>query len=139
VDAHRNDVLKRVEDRIGASSDRGFPTFGYFLQKVKIASSAAGMGSLPTHIQNALTASGSESVGIDGGFAVPPDFVPEVVRLITADDALLQMTDMRTTTSSALTIPKDETTPWQTSGGIQVLWENELAQASQSKPNLESS
>jgi hypothetical protein len=41
-----------------------------------------------------------------------------------------------TTSSNAITVPTDETTPWQSTGGVQAYWESEGGQKTQSKPQL---
>jgi HK97 family phage major capsid protein len=129
------DVIDRASLR-----QHGFRDFGDFLHTVRHSSMRENKGRPdPRLIQNAApSTTGNESVGADGGFAVPPQFVGEVVRKILQSDSLLLATDARTTQTNSLTIPKDETTPWQSSGGIQALWEDELDQNAQSKPSLTS-
>jgi HK97 family phage major capsid protein len=90
----------------------------------------------PRLIANAPTTYGQEGVGADGGFAVPPDFRTEIVKRVMGEDSLLSRCDQMLTSSNSITVPTDETTPWQTSGGIQAYWESEAGQKSQSKPQL---
>jgi HK97 family phage major capsid protein len=79
-----------------------------------------------------------EGVGADGGYLVPPDFRTTILQKVLAEDQLLSRTDQQMTTSSnSITIPVDETTPWQTSGGIQAYWEGEAATYLQSKAALQ--
>ena len=119
----------------------GFRDFGEFLKAVQNAGTFAGRNSPDVRliVNAAPNVAGNESVGADGGFAVPEDFVPEVVRKIFATDSLLMQTDVRTTKTNILTIPKDETAPWSTTSGIQAAWEDEFEQLSQSKPHLTAS
>jgi HK97 family phage major capsid protein len=56
---------------------------------------------------------------------------------VLGEDSLIGRTDQLTSGSNTFTIPTDETTPWQSSGGIQAFWENEGVAITQSKPNLE--
>jgi HK97 family phage major capsid protein len=113
----------------------GFRSQGdYFAAVVK--SSGKGAVADPRLIANAPTTYGQEGVGADGGFAVPPDFRTEIVRKVLGEDSLLSRTDQMTTSSNSITVPTDETTPWQTSGGIQAYWESEAGQKTQSKPQL---
>lgn len=115
---------------------QGFRSFGEFAVKVK----AAVRGSVdPRLVRNSPGSYGSEGVGEDGGFAVPPDFRQEIVVKVLGEQSLLGMTDQQTSSSNQLTIPKDETTPWQTSGGVQAYWENEGNQLKASKMELQSS
>lgn len=120
------------------SEDRGkwgWRSFGEFASSVRVAS--ARNGSLdPRLIANAPTTYGSEGVGEDGGFAVPPDFRTAIMEKVLAEDSLLSRTDQLTTTSNSITFPADETTPWDSSGGIQAYWSDEAALISQSKPSL---
>ena len=120
------------------SEDRGkwgWRSFGEFASSVRVAS--ARNGSLdPRLIANAPTTYGSEGVGEDGGFAVPPDFRTAIMEKVLAEDSLLSRTDQLTTSSNSITFPADETTPWDSSGGIQAYWADEAAQITQSKPSL---
>lgn len=113
----------------------GFRTAGEFFASV-VAGSARNAVADPRLILNAPTTYGSEGVGADGGFAVPPDFRTEIVKRVMGEDSLLARTDQMTTSSNSITVPTDETTPWQTSGGIQAYWESEAGQKTQSKPQL---
>jgi HK97 family phage major capsid protein len=113
----------------------GFRHAGEYLAAVMKASAKGGQTD-PRLIANAPTSYGQEGVGSDGGFAVPPDFRTQIVSKVMGEDSLLSRTDQMTTSSNAITVPVDETTPWQTSGGIQAYWEAEAAQKRQSKPIL---
>ena len=84
----------------------------------------------------AATTYGNETVGADGGFAVPPDFRASIMQTILAEDSLLGLCDQVTVDGNQFTCPMDETTPWQTTGGILANWEGEAAAAAQSKPQL---
>lgn len=87
-------------------------------------------------IKNAPTTYGNEGSGADGGFAVPPDFRNAIWQKVNGESSLLSRTDQMTTSSNRIVMPKDETTPWQTTGGILVYWEGENDQLTQSKPQL---
>lgn len=114
----------------------GFRNAGDYVLAVKNAS-ARGAVPDPRLIANANpTTYGSEGVGADGGFAVPPDFRATIVKKVMGEQSLLSMTDQNTTSSNNITVPVDETTPWQSSGGIQVYWESEAGLKGQSKPQL---
>lgn len=113
----------------------GFRSQGEFLAAV-VKSSGKGSAPDPRLIANAPSTYGSEGNGADGGFAVPPDFRTAIVTKVMAEDSLLGRTDQMTTSSNSITVPTDETTPWQTTGGIQAYWESEGGQKTQSKPAL---
>lgn len=118
----------------------GFRHFGEFAKSVASAAGVqrGGGGSVdPRLIANAPSSFGQEGSGSDGGFAVPPEFRQAIMIKVMGEDSLLSRTDQQTSSSNSLTIPKDETTPWQTSGGIQAAWEGEAGQLNQSKPSLQ--
>lgn len=114
----------------------GFRSFGEFAKVIRLAA----RGSMdPRLIANAAPSTfGAEGVGEDGGFAVPPDFRAEIVEKVMGEASLLGRTDAQVSSSNQLTIPKDETTPWQTSGGVQAYWESEGNVLRQSKLELQS-
>lgn len=98
---------------------------------------AAARGQIDPRLVAAATTYGNEATQADGGFAVPPDFRDTIVKKIEGEDSLLARTDQQFTSSNKLTVPLDNTTPWQTSGGIQAYWESEAATYTQSKPKLD--
>ncbi len=108
----------------------GFRSLGEFAASVR----QAVRGSVdPRLIANAPTTVSTEGVGVDGGYPVPPDFRQAIMTKVMGEDSLIARTDQMTTSSNVVTLPKDETTPWQTTGGIQVYWEGENSQLTQSK------
>jgi HK97 family phage major capsid protein len=84
----------------------------------------------------AATTYGNESSGSDGGYAVPVDFRAAIMQTILGEDSLLSRCDQVNCSGNTFTQPVDETTPWQTSGGIQAYWDGEAVAATQSKPTL---
>lgn len=88
-------------------------------------------------IQNAsMSTYGSEAVGADGGFAVPPEWRSEIMRMVEGEDSLLARTDQQRVSGNSITFPVDESTAWQTTGGIQTYWDGEASTITQSKPQL---
>lgn len=85
----------------------------------------------------ALSTVGSEGVGADGGFLIPPDFRGEIMDKVGADTSLLSLMRPLSTNSNHLILPVDESTPWGTTG-IQAYWESETAAMNQRKPVFES-
>jgi HK97 family phage major capsid protein len=83
----------------------------------------------------APTTYANEGTGADGGFLLAPEFSTQVAAWAFDDDALFARTDTYTTGSNNLSIPKDETTPWGTSG-VQCYWQGEASQVTQSKPKF---
>lgn len=122
--------------RAAAPGRSGFASAGEFLNAV-VLSSAQGATQDPRLMFNAAPSTfGSEGVGADGGFAVPPDFRAAIMQKVMGEDSLLSLTDQQTSSSNSITFPADETTPWQSSGGIQAYWESEGGLKTQSKPLL---
>ena len=135
----RNHQRPRVPAQAANPRERanwGWRSMGQFAAAVRTASARGGHMD-PRLMQNAPTEFGSEGQGEDGGFAVPPEFRREIVELIQADEELLSRTDQLFASGNSMTFPKDETTPWQTSGGIQAYWDGEAAKATESKPGLQ--
>lgn len=91
----------------------------------------------PRLLRNAPTTYGSEGIGQDGGFAVPPDFRATIVKMLDSEESLLARTDQMITSSNGITIPLDENPNWSSSG-VQSYWENEAGLKTQSKPALSS-
>lgn len=114
----------------------GWPSMGHFSLAVKQAC-ARGAVVDPRLVQNAPTTFGTEGVGEDGGFAVPPEFREAIMEKVMGEESLIGRTDQLTSSSNTLTIPSDETTPWQSTGGIQSFWQDEGGQLTQSKPALD--
>jgi HK97 family phage major capsid protein len=112
-------------------------TFGEFAKAVRRHCQPGGATDPRLTARMAPTNIGTGSVGADGGFAVPPDFRNEINELCMGERSLVGLCDQLTTSSSSLSLPKDATTPWQTSGGILAYWEGEGAQMTDSKPSLQ--
>jgi HK97 family phage major capsid protein len=127
--------LDPVQPRPAASGKFGFRSFGDFAVTVRRA--AIEPGNLDKRLLNVATTFGSEGTGADGGFAVPPDFRQAIWQKVMSEENLLLRSDQLETGSNNLIYPKDESAPWDSSGGIQVYWEGEGTQIPQSKPALE--
>jgi HK97 family phage major capsid protein len=127
----RNTVLSTVEQR----QRWGFRDFGEFCSSVKNAALNPGKADARL-IQNALSTYGSEGVAADGGFAVPPEWRSSIMEAVAGEDSLLARTDQQVASGNSITFPVDETTAWQTSGGILAYWDGEASTMTQSKPQL---
>lgn len=134
-DEERPKAKVHARPRSEDSGKWGWRSFGEFAASVRNASARAGSID-PRLVANAPTTYGSEGVGEDGGFAVPPDFRTAIMEKVMGEDSLLSRTDQMTTSSNSITFPADETTAWDASGGIQAYWSDEAAQIAQSKPAL---
>lgn len=114
----------------------GWRNFGEFARGVMLGSNKA-QPQIDARFVNAPTIYGSETVGADGGFAVPPEFRTAIMEKVLGEESLLSRTDLQTISGNTLVIPKDNTTPWQTTGGMQAYWGDEGALKTQSKPALD--
>lgn len=115
-----------------SKSSHGFRSLGEF----SIAAFRTKAGKHDQRIMNAPTTFGSEGINQDGGFAVPPEFRQNIMKQVLAEDSLLGRCDQQITSSNSLALPLDNTTPWQTSGGVQANWTGEGGVITGSKPQL---
>jgi len=111
----------------------GFKSFGEYAFHVRAA--ALGNGRLDPRLQAAATTYGNEGSGPDGGFSVPEQFATDIYSTALEEQSLLAMADDTPVTGNSMTFPKDETTPWG-STGITATWDGEGETASQKKPVL---
>lgn len=119
---------------ITARGTGGFHNFGDFALAVRRASFKENP-QVDARLQNAaLSTYGNEGTGADGGFTVPPDYRSEILTKAFGEDSLIARTDQLRTAGNSITLPTDETTPWDSSGGIQAYWVGEAGTKTQSKP-----
>lgn len=127
--------IEPVESKF-LSKNGGFRTLGELASKVALACTRGGQMDPRLERLAAASTYGNESSGADGGFAVPPDFRTSIMETVLAEESLLSRCDQVTVDGNQFTCPMDETSPWQTSGGIQAYWDGEAVAATQSKPAL---
>jgi HK97 family phage major capsid protein len=101
-------VPRRVDPR------GGFQSLGEFASAVRQGSAQGAQ--IDNRLLAAATTFGTEGVGADGGFAVPTEYSREIWQKVMGEDSLATRCDQLVTGSNSMTLPKDETTPWQTSG-----------------------
>lgn len=118
----------------GTNGSLGFRSMGEWAIQARRTHLNPGAGD--PRILNAPSTFGSEGVNTDGGFAVPPDFRENIMKLVLGEESLLARTDQQTTSSNGLTLPIDATTPWQSSGGVLGGWVGEGGTITGSKPKL---
>lgn len=108
----------RVDARTG-----GFRHLGEFASCVRAAAlrEEGAMGRL-----SVLNANMGELTGEDGGILVPAEFRESIMKVVEGEESLLSRCDASTTARNAVMHPKDETTPWGTSG-IRAYWEGEAS------------
>lgn len=125
----------RIEGGTPAGATRGsygFRSFGEFA----IAARKTWGGRPDARIMNAPATFGAEGTNADGGYALPPDFRDQIMKIVMGEESLLARTDQQVTTSNSITLPQDATTPWQTSGGVLGGWLGEGADMAVTKPSL---
>jgi HK97 family phage major capsid protein len=116
------------------SARMGFKSFGEFA--LTLVDHAKQKQVAVERMHNVVSTFGSESVGADGGFIVPPEFRQSIWEKVNTQENLLTRCAQLQVGGNSITIPKDETTPWQTSGGILTYWEGEGDATTASKPQL---
>lgn len=131
-DGLRNSAVRTPEER----GRWGFHSFGEFALVCQRAARPGGQIDNRLAVMNAAPTNPAAE-GEDGGYLVPPDFRQEIMGKVMAEDELLPRTDQIPTSGNSITFPKDETTPWQSSGGIQAYWEGEARQYQGSRPVFE--
>jgi len=128
----RNTVLRTQEER----ARWGFRDFGEFCMSVKNAALSPSQTDQRLLVNAAASTYGSEGVGADGGFAVPPEWRATIMDAVMGEDELITRCDQQPVSGNSITFPVDETTAWQTTGGILAYWDGEAAAMTQSKPAL---
>ena len=128
-------VAVSAEPRVD-NSKFGFRSFGAFAQAVRNAKVGHETEDV-RKLYNTATTYGNEGTGADGGYLVPPSFSAEIWKKVQAEENLMNRCAQLVTDGNSMTIPKDESTPWQTSGGVLVYWEGEGAAPTASKPLFE--
>lgn len=73
-----------------------------------------------------------EGSGGDGGFLIPPEFSTNVFNLSLTEESLLPFTDNMPVQGNGIAIPKDEATPWGTTGP-RAYWQGEAIAGTQTK------
>lgn len=86
---------------------------GEFYLAVRSASNTGRVD--PRLMVNAVGTWAGESVGADGGFALPPQFTQGIMSLVNAEDSFIRALNAFPTSSDIITVPKDEDAPWSNS------------------------
>lgn len=86
---------------------------GEYLMKVREVTTSGRVD--PRLMVNAVTTWAGESVGADGGYALPPQFVQGIMSLVMPEDSFLRALNPIPTQSDIITVPVDEDAPWSTS------------------------
>jgi len=120
----------------GEKARHGFDNFGGFARSVKNAVLRPGEMD-PRLVRGAAASSyGTEGTGPDGGFAVPPQYAEGIMSMIMGESSLFAACDTIPLSSNRFIATTDETTAWQSSGGVLTYWGGEAGTLTQSKPAL---
>ncbi|MEY2633850.1 MAG: hypothetical protein RIR00_2504 [Pseudomonadota bacterium] len=122
----------RSKENLADDPKAGFRSYGEFCADVVRAASGKGVSE---RLERAATVFGNEAAGPDGGYAVPPTFASEIASVAYGEGSLLSYADNTPIAGNTMTFPKDETTPWG-STGITAAWEGEGNQSTPKKPAL---
>ncbi len=109
----------------------GFHSVGEYLGAIRSASG----GAIDQRLLNAVTTYGGESLGPDGGFAVPSAWKQTIVELVIGKGTLIDHLNPMVTPSNMLSLPVDEGSAHSTSG-ITATWTPEAGTITASKPAL---
>lgn len=131
----RGDPIPAQPRNAAEDKRHGYKFFGEFANRVVEA--CKGNGTALEQMENVASTYGSESVGSDGGYLVPPEFREQIWQKVQGESSLLSRCAPYQTGRNSLTFPKDETTPWDNSAGIRVFWEGEGDQGTETKPKFE--
>jgi HK97 family phage major capsid protein len=129
---------RRVPATVRDNARHNFTNLGEFALSVRSQKVGDFENEGVKKLMNAATTYGNETTGADGGFLVPPDFSNAIWQKVEAEENLMSRCTELTPSGNTMTLPKDEITPWGTSG-IQFTWESEAAVVGQTKGVFESS
>jgi HK97 family phage major capsid protein len=111
-------------------------TWGFKSQAEYLASlKASAYGRPDPRLMNAVTTYGSEGVGPDGGYSVPPDWKAQITEACMGEESLVSRFSAITTTSNQVVLPVDEASQHGTTG-ISVAWTGEGAASTPVKPAI---
>lgn len=124
--------IESVRDRVEDDPKRGFANMAEFALAVKSASAPGGYVDNRLHY-GAAPSNQMQSAGSSGeGYETPPAMRQEIWELVFEDGNLLSEVDSEPSSANAVSMVKDETTPWG-STGIQAYWRSQSAQMTGSK------
>lgn len=122
-------VYIQVTDNAEADQKRGFKSFAEFANAVKESGLRR---NIDERLTRATSTFSNEQSGPEGEFAIPPAFSQRIVELSLEEQSLLSICDNTPVSGNGMTFPKDEGTPWGTTG-IQATWEGEGSQITPTK------
>lgn len=119
----------KVKDRAEDDPKQGFRNLGEFASVVM----ADCLGrNKDERLTRAASTFSNESAGPDGGYAVPVEFAQGIISMAMEEQSLLSMANATPISGNTMRFPKDEGTPWGTTG-ITAAWEGEGVQTTGTK------
>jgi len=119
----------KVKDRSEDDPKQGFRNLGEFASVVM----ADCLGrNKDERLTRAASTFSNESAGPDGGYAVPVEFAQGIISMAMEEQSLLSMANATPISGNTMRFPKDEGTPWGTTG-ITAAWEGEGVQTTPTK------
>ena len=131
----RGDPLPAQPRDTAGENTHGFKNLGEFTTCVIQA--GRNVAGAIERFENAATTYGSESVGADGGYLVPPEFSTTIWNKVRGETSLLGRCAPFQTSRNTFAFPKNEDTPWNNSSGVVVNWDGEGDAGTASKPKFE--
>lgn len=110
-----------------AKRKEGFQSVGEFFNAVKNAAN----GDIDPRFANSAM---STRVGEDGGFLVPEEMINEIQKKLGSEESLFAKTRQFNISGNTLSLPIDESAPWN--NGVSVYWTAEGSSAAGSKPKI---
>ena len=112
-----------------------FKHFGEFLSAIRVTAQGhfdprLGIGAGPT-------TSGRESVGSDGGFAIPTEFLADLNYRIRHEGTISGQCRQVSVTTNDIVFPSNSQAPWEASAAIRARWEDEGTRLPADKPQIE--
>ena len=124
---------------LGSQSDadrHGFDHVGDFAAVVARCSAPNAQLDNRLSLYMSPTTSVESPIGEHGGFAMPPAFVNQVTADIDEQESLMALTDQNPVAGNHQDVMVDESTPWESVGGVKAYWMAELDQLTQSRVRL---
>jgi len=119
----------KVKERSEDDPKQGFRNLGEFASVVM----ADCLGrNKDERLTRAASTFSNESAGPDGGYAVPVEFAQGIISMAMEEQSLLSMANATPISGNTMRFPKDEGTPWGTTG-ITAAWEGEGVQTTPTK------
>jgi HK97 family phage major capsid protein len=123
----------RSKDNLADDKKHGFRNLGHFCHDVVQACKRNGR--ISETLSRAASTFSNEAAGPDGGYLIPPEFSTSIASIGLGEESLLSLCDTTEVSGNGMTYPKDESTPWG-STGVVATWEGEANQTTPTKPSV---